>query len=103
MCLIQFEQNSLGVKAKGFPSDGQPHSFSDAVKKVGPKFLFELLNLLGESWLGNVQKLSGTPEIGGVGNGQEVAQVACSIDSSLIGRIYRTNQKEVLDRSIVTR
>jgi hypothetical protein len=62
--------------AKGFTGHGQLDPFADAIKEDGAKLLFELLNLLGEGWLRNVQGRSGTPEMVGVSDGQEVAEMA---------------------------
>ena len=71
--LLQFVQDPLGVMEKGFPGRRQADPLADAVKKERSKFLFELLDLLGEGRLGDVQGLGGTPEMEGVGHGQEVA------------------------------
>jgi hypothetical protein len=76
LSLIQFVEHSLGVLAKRLPCCRQLDPPANAVEKDRPEFLFKLLDLLGESRLGNVQSLRSAPEMRGFSHSQKIPQMA---------------------------
>ncbi len=71
----EFVENGAGAREEGAAEFGEADGAAEAIEKTATELGFELENLLGERWLGDMAAFGGAREGAGVGDGAEVAEL----------------------------
>ena len=71
---IAFLQKAGGLPCQNAARFRQRHIVGGSLKQLCSQFLFQLLNVTGQNWLGNIELLCGAAEAQSPGQGEEFTQ-----------------------------
>jgi hypothetical protein len=97
-CGFGVGEDAAGEREQGQSRVGEIDVAAGAAEEFRAEFVFEVADLLGEGWLGDVDAFGGTGEVVGVGDSEEVDELL-ELHDPTIGASYRDQLIHVLDLS----